>query len=341
MTLSFTNNKGLYGGALSLYTGSTIVFNTTDSNVTLNFINNTARLGGAVYVEDRGYNKVRSVFDLQCQTTLVKMYFQNNSALLGGNQIYGGWVDRFMDHNVLQFSQDSHRNHSEVASDPVRICLCTNDIPDCNNTRQHTMKVYGCALKLDIVAVGQWFTPVTAYVETVASPESELLVSPRIDSLREKCTRVEYKVDSQRENKTVTLMLKPYLEEAMLSKFSDISAHALLFQQLTIQLKRYKCPLGFLQEKNNCECICQPSLMSNGFSCDMNNYRINVSKQQWAGVTKEHTTAGESLGVIVHQHCPFDYCKTNETLSIHLPDCLLYTSPSPRDATLSRMPSSA
>ena len=90
VTLSFTNNKGLYGGALSLYTGSTIVFNTTDSNVTLNFINNTARLGGAVYVEDRGYNEVRSVFDLQCQTTLVKMYFQNNSALLGGNQIYGG-----------------------------------------------------------------------------------------------------------------------------------------------------------------------------------------------------------------------------------------------------------
>ena len=31
----------------------------------------------------------------------------------------------------------------------------------------------------------------------------------------------------------------------------------------------------------------------------------------------------------------------NATLSFHLKDCLLYTSPSPRDGLLSRMPSSA
>ena len=31
----------------------------------------------------------------------------------------------------------------------------------------------------------------------------------------------------------------------------------------------------------------------------------------------------------------------NKTMAVHLVDCLLYTSPSPRDATLSRMPSSA
>ena len=30
-----------------------------------------------------------------------------------------------------------------------------------------------------------------------------------------------------------------------------------------------------------------------------------------------------------------------DSVTIHLRDCLLYTSPSPRDATLSRMPSSA
>ena len=53
----------------------------------------------------------------------------------------------------------------------------------------------------------------------------------------------------------------------------------------------------------------------------MNNYSIKRSRQQqWVGVTKEHTIAGESSGVIAHQHCPFDYCKTNETLSLRLED---------------------
>ena len=198
VTINFTNNTGLNGGALSLFTGSTIVFNTTKSNVTLSFINNAARIGGAIYVEDRGYNEVRSVFNLQGEDKLVKVWFQNNSALFGGNQIYGGWVDLFEDkHNgvtdILKFSRDSN---SEVASDPVRICLCNDHLnPDCNITN-HTMNIYGCALNLDIVAVGQWFTPVTAYVEAIASSESELQVSPRIDSLREKYTRIEYKVDS-------------------------------------------------------------------------------------------------------------------------------------------------
>ena len=35
------------------------------------------------------------------------------------------------------------------------------------------------------------------------------------------------------------------------------------------------------------------------------------------------------------------YWKQLDNLSTYVPTCLLYTSPSPRDATLSRMPSSA
>ena len=37
----------------------------------------------------------------------------------------------------------------------------------------------------------------------------------------------------------------------------------------------------------------------------------------------------------------FDYVVLSQTLQAFLNPCLLYTSPSPRDATLSRMPSSA
>ena len=61
---------------------------------------------------------------------------------------------------------------------------------------------------------------------------------------------------------------------------------------------------------------------------EVHGYRNNVKKaeaQYEAGYISGYTTSLESLVQVVH----------NGT------GCLLYTSPSPRDATLSRMPSSA
>ena len=52
--------------------------------------------------------------------------------------------------------------------------------------------------------------------------------------------------------------------------------------------------------------------------CDMSNYTILRSGQQWVGVTYEHNHENNNPGVIAHQHCPFDYCRTDESFSIHL-----------------------
>ena len=343
------------------------MFNATVSNVTLHFTNNAARLGGAIYVEDRGYNEVKSVFDLQGEDTLVKLWFQNNSALFGGNHIYGGWVDWLVDKNItniLKFIGDD----KEVASDPIRICLCNDRYPNCSITNE-PKEIQGCALNLDIVAVGQRLTPVIAYIDTnlkVAGSESDGKFPPRIKSLQTTCTNVNFLVNGNSSEEM--LVLKPYLEydyDSSKIKLTDTTQQKnLVFQQLSIQLKQSNCRVGFVQH-NDCECVCHPSLSSLGLSCDMKEYKINKNKQQWIGVTHEHTTTGENTGVLVHQHCPFDYCRmNNETLLIRLENqdeqcafdrmgtlcggcktnfssCLLYTSPSPRDATLSRMPSSA
>ena len=59
--------------------------------------------------------------------------------------------------------------------------------------------------------------------------------------------------------------------------------------------------------------------------------------------TSDHTPAGEDLPVV---RIAFDRPTIRNAFRPHTVDelyrcCLLYTSPSPRDATLSRMPSSA
>ena len=310
--VNFTNNSGRYGGAVSLYSESVLTF---WSHVTLNFIKNAALFGGAVYVEDRIYSEVSSVLVLLGDDKLVKLRFQQNSALFGGNQIYGGWVDWFLDRqdvttNILEFSD--YRN-SDVASDPVRICLCSNGhVPNCNITN-HAITIQGCVLHLSIVAVGQRFNPVGAYVQ--AESNSQIHISPRIKSLQTTCTNVKYKIDSKFHSGT--LFLKPYLEYA--NRYYDISDQ-LLFKHLIINVHKEKCGLGFVQKENDCECTCSSSLTLIGLNCDTNgNGNIIRSKQQWVGVTYTHTTANAHPGIIAHERCPFDYCRTesgSKTISL-------------------------
>ena len=212
--INFTENRGLLGGALFFCTQSELVFNSTLSQSVINFINNTAQFGGGIYVQDRTNSKVQSVFDVQGNSELVKVNFQNNSALLGGNQIYGGWIwftEQLEDVvHILNFNNDTN-DSSRIASDPVRICLCSNDDScECNNTNP-TITVYGCTLDLKLVAVGQNFTPVVAYVESSIAEHGS--ASPRIHSLLNSCTNVQYKIQSE-ETSIIDLHLEPYLTYA-------------------------------------------------------------------------------------------------------------------------------
>ena len=287
-------------------------------------------------MEDSGYSEVRSVFDLQGEDTLVKLMFHDNSAPFGRSQIYGGWLGWSVDENgttsydfemmerILNF--DSHNNkdsQNNIASDPIRICLCKDGKPDCNNT-QDLLVVYGHAIRLNLVAVGQQFTTVPSFVK--ASLISGTLQSgKRIQSLQVNCTRITYKINPEAQR----LVLKPCFdchgqqEPQNFPKNCDntsVTAQALLlFQPLSIQLKFRNCPLGFILNDNDGKCVCQ-SLY--GLKCDVDDYKVYRGQKQWIGVTHEYmyTTAGKkSLGVIVHEHCPFDYCRT-ESLSISLED---------------------
>ena len=328
VSIGFIENIGLNGGALSFYTESTLLFNATQSNIIINFTNNTASFGGGIFVEDRGYAEVRSVFDLQGDNKLVKLSFENNSALFEGHQIYGGWIwltdEREDVTQMLTFDNDVD-DPNLVASDPVRICLCSNDmdkgyIMECNRT-EPTITIHGCILDLALVAVGQNFTPVVAYVEAIIKSGSNVsdrlrVVSPRIENIQKTCTNVRYKVDSRFQGETIRLLLNPYLDYARPPKRFNDSISQLLFTQLTIHLKKEDCALGYVKKENSCECVCLPSLKSIELSC-RNGYVVR-SKKQWVGVI--NTTSRHRV-VIARKYCPFDYCKTDENpLLISLKD---------------------
>lgn len=98
---------------------STIIFNATKSHVLIYLIENTAPKGGAIYVEESSLTthlgcllnykpvEVRSVFDVRCNALLVKMTFRDNTALLGGNHIYGVWVDWSVKNGLTRYNFDT------------------------------------------------------------------------------------------------------------------------------------------------------------------------------------------------------------------------------------------
>ena len=330
-TIHFVNNTGLpNGGALSLYSGSSLIFNASMLNVSLNFTGNNAQKGGAIYVQDGA--DVKSVFNFQGDSTLVHMEFRNNSALFGGNHIYGGWVDWFRD-NITEnngFNIIAHSNNSDVASDPVRICLCENNWPNCNIIK-HNITVYGNVLSLDLVAVGQRYTPVAAYVKASMVSETSRCnkehwkhLSPRFARLLPSCTKIQYTLIGVKEEKIVIELRSDlntnYCVGRNRTESHNVYKNHNLFQQLSIAVKRLNCPLGFHLDEANGECKCNES-KTYELTCDLTHTKVNRTETQWIGKTYEHTIPDKSPGIIVYSPCPLDYCRTdNESLSFRLED---------------------
>ena len=325
VTIHFYNNNGLpNGGALSLDAKSTIIFKSSSLKTLLNFTNNTADKGGAIYVKDS--RSIRPVFKFQCDPTLVEMLFSNNSALYGGNHIYGGWVDWTIDSESGNITYNSAINKSlnidmeastDIASCPVRICLCQNGHPNCTITN-HIIEVYGYSASLSLVAVGQRYTPVAAYVIANLESDSELEEDkwqhlwPRTESLQSTCTKITYQFNSNEE----TIFFTPQLKSCSGVDNSVSLQINNLFKQLTVTVKTKDCPIGFVLQKATCTCKKSLSL-----TCDEANTKIIRKEQQWIGVTYQNINPGEFSAVLTYSPCPFDYCRTdNHSLSIHLED---------------------
>ena len=182
-TSQFINNVGNKGGALSLYRGSIIRFaslehNPIDDNVhtiKLNFVSNSAIYGGAIYVEDQDYidlfshNFTSSIFSLFNFQDNMRLHFANNTASFGGDHTYVGWIginiyDDNNNTNILDHDMIVFEDHNDIASDPIRVCKCTNSIPNCSITEEEVEIFPGQMLSLEVVAVGQRYGRVKTFV---------------------------------------------------------------------------------------------------------------------------------------------------------------------------------
>ena len=322
---NFTRNSAINGGGLLLTSGSQMyLFPST----AVQFRNNQAReTGGAIEVEDTNalvYCVDPIVTQLvspnecffQLQNEMIQtlsdvtavLSFENNVAVMGGGDLYGGTVGNCRLPNascverltcssaeVFELSAGVESQTLSISSVPLRVCMCSNTIPDCSNS-QITVQVFpGQALEISATAFGQRSGSTAAVIQTQ-------LLQNNIQF----CD-LEY---TQRTNGTCT-----NLHYTILTSLQDVEEEVTLFAEgpcesdensLVLNVKVLPCPPGFQQSDQIC--VCDEQLNDFTDVCNIDNGTILRPRgaEFWVGYDSN------SQELIVNSQCPFDYCSSDQ-----------------------------
>ena len=134
------------------------------------------------------------------------MMLSGDQAKVAGNEVYGGWID-IQDYGIKMYniSQYYDNDLSVVASNPTRVCLCNNSIPDCSILEYHLAVYPGELFEIEAVAVGQRMGVVPSII--IADLRDKKILNNRQDvqSVGRECTTLQYKVHSLRNSETIIL----------------------------------------------------------------------------------------------------------------------------------------
>ena len=335
----FSNNSALQGGAISANINSKLTFHGDISfsknghnadklsnshggaiylairsiffilpHTIMSLENNHANLGGAIYVLNanpfiyctrtrisRLLPREKCFFQLPGGLDL-QLVFKNNSADDAGRVLYGGAIDNCKltglnsqkVFDMLVHYEDDDVT-SSISSDPFQLCLCEKNYPNCSKSHK-TLSVYpGETFQISVVAIGQRNGVAPAAVGSRMN-QGRLLYSQYVQQTTKTCTTLNYTVFSKQD---VSIELYP---SGPCSTRSNK-----LFLQLRIS---QSCPPGFSLDKMTC--ICEQTLQQYTNHCNITNGIGRITRDSgdkfWVGYDQSQDL------VIVHPHCPFDYC---------------------------------
>ena len=118
------------------------------------------------------------------------------------------------------------------------------------------------------------------------------------------------------------LHLRPFQSNKLNIERSLLEQHPFhknMFNEFSIKVTLKKCLLGFVFSHVTYSCVCLKSLELHGLSCNTQSFQVVRTEQKWVSAAFNHTMPDEYPGVIVHDQCPYDYCRKDaDSLSIRL-----------------------
>ena len=342
--VEFVKNTGYDGGALALYAGSQIVMG---KDAHIKFIGNHAKhFGGAIYVDNYVFadndlevydEQIISCFYKLVDTLNTSIVLENNTAEYAGSALYGGWIDLCDIDSKSNYGRSSKQfdslfqvngsqlDHSCIASNPLRVCLCVDSQPECSITQYSTVAYPGTTIKIPAVAVGQRFgiVPSTVHSDLMNGTHPKIQDWQHTQKVGKGCTNLTYTIMSPSQMELTMVMEVENLDTPdrdVMQAAKKLSKNLLntdlyLTTNLLINIKILPCPLGFEYDNTSMTCTCDSKLAENEINCSIDTQTVWRKRSFWI------TTAEESGEVIVHEHCPFDYCKPESfDLDLEYPD---------------------
>ena len=243
----------------------------------------------------------------------VRMYFDNNSAVEAGTDLYGGYVDnctlnsfKFVPLNYYSRVISGYlfdvitENKSAISSIPLHICTCRDGQTNCSGF-YHPKTVYpGGTLEIMVIALGQrnGTTPAVIHVTDTSNNVSisNLEGTQNIDNT---CNTLKYTIQSRAVGTSQEMTL-----------YAQGPCSPAQSNTLTVTMNIQNCPPGFQLSMNEPICICAERLQHFTNTCLVDNTTVlrEHNAEFWVG----YDSNNESRGLILHPNCPFDYCTSEE-----------------------------
>ena len=241
--------------------------------------------GGALYIEEPTFKfkSYLNIYRLRCffqvppnnrPQEIPSLLFSNNTADSASSSLYGGWVnfcttDRGEVFNTVFHFQESAQQLSTVSSNPTRVCVCRDNLPDCSVIHYNVTAYPGETFQISAVAVGQMNRTVPFIVQSrfsTVNSSSPPRMKPlqKTQSVRKACTNLMYTIMSNNQNEEMILTVEKldklptqYIIQNPIGKITS-----LIFTDLHLHVQLNPCPLGFIL--NNSSCICHPQIQQHG-----------------------------------------------------------------------------
>ena len=347
--ITFIRNSAMNGGGLLLTDGSILYLQpNTTINFRNNFV---GKKGGAIKVEESNplsycvgvscefliendcffQIETQRQYDIEtniCEITElqnIRIYFQNNTALEAGPALYGGSIDNcslnFISSRppqsysyrivyrcptsgeVFDYITSSDQQSLDISSDPLYICPCEGGKIDCS-VSSITRSVYpGGTIQVPIIAYGQRNGPTPAVIHVTHKHKIKIDDLENIQSIKNNCTSLTYTVRTSAVRTAQEMTL--YAEVPCPLKEGTVSS--LPTNVIKVLVIIHKCPPGFELVQSQPVCDCAQRLQRFTSTCKIGDGKIERSPELWVG----YVPNSSSDGLILHPHCPFDYCTPN------------------------------
>ena len=321
--MTFDNNVAMFsGGGMILSGDSKIDFQPMTE---LRFTNNNASRGGAIVIVDsvgilyctpleiptfaatKCFYQFPSYRLEELPPTDVAIFFEMNNASEAGADFYGGLLDIcYLEVEGTEFNPPSGQpsfaavvqggESLKVSSDPIRVCVCEDEIANCSIESVDRHVFPGGMVEVFVVALGQRNGTVPALVQAEVTegkdPQAQIARFEASQQIKNTCSSLKYTVLTEAENSTVTIQMYP-----------RDGPCPLFVRNVSIVAEIIPCPVGFEFSESERACVCDNRLVEEGFTavCNISDQIIHRDGEFWIGFDSEK-------GVILHPHCPFDFC---------------------------------